>query len=216
MTAVLSLVSLLLKPLGSLNNAIQASTTTVVDLCPAIEATFVSIRELSIEKVLEEAKTSVQKLTNEASFALSLNNNNEVQKKINLGSTLQTKWNEDFTVKAEGTGQGTLTVITIYNAKLREDESQCKKFDLRVSVEEAQGVKKPEGALRSVYIKICIRFLGVVDATMSIIDVSMLTGFSPDVEDLKRVRQCNLRTGNIIQNAMARLGLSDEKIQYSK
>ncbi|CAM5169658.1 unnamed protein product [Eretmochelys imbricata] len=99
------------------------------------------------------------------------------------------EWNEDFTVKAEGTGQATLTVMIIYNAKLREDESQCKKFDLRVSVEEARGVKKPEGAMRSVYIKICIRFLGVVDATMSIIDVSMLTGFSPDVEDLKRLSQ---------------------------
>uniref|UniRef100_A0A8C3I3E2 Complement C3 n=1 Tax=Chrysemys picta bellii TaxID=8478 RepID=A0A8C3I3E2_CHRPI len=101
-----------------------------------------------------------------------------------VARTAETKWNEDFTVKAEGTGQGTLTVMTIYNAKLREDESQCKKFDLRVSVEE-----KPEGAMRSVYIKICIRFLGVVDATMSIIDVSMLTGFSPDVEDLKRLSQ---------------------------
>uniref|UniRef100_A0A8C3I647 Complement C3 n=1 Tax=Chrysemys picta bellii TaxID=8478 RepID=A0A8C3I647_CHRPI len=105
-----------------------------------------------------------------------------------VARTAETKWNEDFTVKAEGTGQGTLTVMTIYNAKLREDESQCKKFDLRVSVEEAR-VKKPEGAMRSVYIKICIRFLGVVDATMSIIDVSMLTGFSPDVEDLKRLSQ---------------------------
>ncbi|XP_044850425.1 complement C3-like [Mauremys mutica] len=106
-----------------------------------------------------------------------------------VARTAETKWNEDFTVKAEGTGQGTLTVITIYNAKLREDESQCKKFDLRVSVEEAQGVKKPEGAMHSVYIKICIRFLGVVDATMSIIDISMLTGFSPDVKDLKRLSQ---------------------------
>uniref|UniRef100_A0A8C4YTF4 Complement C3 n=1 Tax=Gopherus evgoodei TaxID=1825980 RepID=A0A8C4YTF4_9SAUR len=106
-----------------------------------------------------------------------------------VARTAETKWNEEITVKAEGTGQGTLTVMTIYNAKLPEDESQCKKFDLRVSVEEARGVKKPEGAMRSVYIKICIRFLGVVDATMSIIDVSMLTGFSPDVEDLKRLSQ---------------------------
>ncbi|KAM7138920.1 complement C3-like isoform 1-T1 [Macrochelys suwanniensis] len=106
-----------------------------------------------------------------------------------VARTAETKWNEDFTVKAEGTGQGTLTVTTIYNAKLREDESQCKKFDLRVSVEEAQGIKKPEGAMHSIGIEICIRFLGVVDATMSIIDVSMLTGFSPDVEDLKRLSQ---------------------------
>ncbi|KAG6923075.1 hypothetical protein G0U57_021630 [Chelydra serpentina] len=106
-----------------------------------------------------------------------------------VAKTEETKWNEDFTVKAEGTGQGTLTITTIYNGKVREDESSCKKFDLRVSVEEAWDAKKPEGAMRSVYIKICTRFLGVVDATMSIIDVSMLTGFSPDVEDLKRLSQ---------------------------
>ncbi|XP_039370632.1 A.superbus venom factor 1-like [Mauremys reevesii] len=104
-----------------------------------------------------------------------------------VARTAELKWNEDFTVKAEGTGQATVTII--YNAKRKEDESQCKKFDLRVSVEEAQGVKKPDGAMRSVYIKICIRFLGVVDATMSIINVSMLTGFSPDMEDLKRLSQ---------------------------
>ncbi|KAM7138919.1 complement C3-like isoform 2-T2 [Macrochelys suwanniensis] len=106
-----------------------------------------------------------------------------------VARTAELKWNEHFTVKAEGTGQATLTVMIIYNAKLQEDESQCKKFDLRVSVKEAQDVKKPEGAMHSVYIKICVRVLGVVDATMSIIDVSMLTGFSPDVEDLKRLSQ---------------------------
>uniref|UniRef100_A0A8C3HQQ1 Uncharacterized protein n=1 Tax=Chrysemys picta bellii TaxID=8478 RepID=A0A8C3HQQ1_CHRPI len=98
-----------------------------------------------------------------------------------VARTEETKWNEDFTVKAEGTGQGTLTVMTVYNAKLREDESQCKKFDLRVSVEEARGGK--------VFSLLLVRFLGVVDATMSIIDVSMLTGFSPDVADLKRLSQ---------------------------
>ncbi|XP_074836426.1 A.superbus venom factor 1-like [Carettochelys insculpta] len=104
-----------------------------------------------------------------------------------VSRSAETKWNEDFTVKAQGKGQGTLTVMTIYNAKLREDAAQCKKFGLSVSVEEARGAKKPEGAKRSVSIKICIRFLGQVDATMSIIDVSMLTGFSPDVDDLKRL-----------------------------
>ena len=31
------------------------------------------------------------------------------------------------------------------------------------------------------------RFLDNVDATMSILDISMLTGFSPDLQDLKRV-----------------------------
>ncbi|XP_025059766.1 venom factor-like [Alligator sinensis] len=104
-----------------------------------------------------------------------------------LARTAETKLNKDFIVKAEGTGEGVLTVVTIYNAKSTKNESQCNKFDLEVSVEEAQSVRRPEGALRSVFITICTRFLGEVDATMSIIDISMLTGFSPDTEDLNRL-----------------------------
>uniref|UniRef100_A0A8C5F2Y5 Complement C3 n=1 Tax=Gopherus evgoodei TaxID=1825980 RepID=A0A8C5F2Y5_9SAUR len=95
--------------------------------------------------------------------------------------TAETRLNKDFVVRARGTGQGTLTVVTVYNAKIPEDTSQCKNFDLKVSVRE------PEGAMRSVFIRICTRYLGEVDATMSILDVSMLTGFSPDVEDLTRL-----------------------------
>ncbi|CAM4693299.1 unnamed protein product [Caretta caretta] len=101
--------------------------------------------------------------------------------------TVETRLNKDFVVRARGTGQGTLTVVTVYNAKIPEDTSQCKNFDLRVSVREAQNAKRPEGALRSVFIRICTRYLGVVDATMSILDVSMLTGFSPDLDDLTRL-----------------------------
>ncbi|EMP37267.1 Complement C3 [Chelonia mydas] len=101
--------------------------------------------------------------------------------------TVETRLNKDFVVRARGTGQGTLTVVTVYNAKIPEDTSQCKNFGLRVSVREAQNAKKPEGALRSVFIRICTRYLGVVDATMSILDVSMLTGFSPDLDDLTRL-----------------------------
>uniref|UniRef100_A0A8C9F9Z3 Complement C3 n=1 Tax=Pavo cristatus TaxID=9049 RepID=A0A8C9F9Z3_PAVCR len=47
-----------------------------------------------------------------------------------------TKLNEDFTVKAEGTGKGTMTVVTVYNAKVPEKETKCDNFDLRVSVED--------------------------------------------------------------------------------
>ncbi|XP_039370155.1 venom factor-like [Mauremys reevesii] len=101
--------------------------------------------------------------------------------------TAETRLNKDFVVRARGTGQGTLTVVTVYNAKIPEDTSQCKNFDLKVSVREAQNARMPEGALRSVFIRICTRYLGAVDATMSILDVSMLTGFSPDVEDLTRL-----------------------------
>uniref|UniRef100_A0A8C4YUF0 Complement C3 n=1 Tax=Gopherus evgoodei TaxID=1825980 RepID=A0A8C4YUF0_9SAUR len=103
--------------------------------------------------------------------------------------TAETRLNKDFVVRARGTGQGTLTVVTVYNAKIPEDTSQCKNFDLKVSVREAQNGKLLSDwlTMRSVFIRICTRYLGEVDATMSILDVSMLTGFSPDVEDLTRL-----------------------------
>ncbi|XP_042303586.1 A.superbus venom factor 2-like [Sceloporus undulatus] len=51
------------------------------------------------------------------------------------------------------------------------------------------GQKELKGSLQAVNIRICTRYLGEVDATMSIIDVSMLTGFAPDVNDLKRLSE---------------------------
>ncbi|KAM4643823.1 complement C3 isoform 1-T1 [Amazona ochrocephala] len=104
-----------------------------------------------------------------------------------VARTAETKLNEDFTVKAEGTGKGTMTVVTIYNAIIPEKDKKCDSFDLRVQVEDVKMGKEREGTIRSIKITICTRYLDNVDATMSILDVSMLTGFFPDVQDLKRL-----------------------------
>uniref|UniRef100_A0A670KLW7 Complement C3 n=1 Tax=Podarcis muralis TaxID=64176 RepID=A0A670KLW7_PODMU len=101
----------------------------------------------------------------------------------------ETKLNQDFTVKATGTGKATMTVVTVYNAKIREEAEQCKNFSLRVSVEDVPLWQEKGGAKGAVKINICTRYLGKVDAAMSIIDVSMLTGFSPDTGDLKRLSE---------------------------
>uniref|UniRef100_A0A8C2NVE5 Complement C3 n=1 Tax=Capra hircus TaxID=9925 RepID=A0A8C2NVE5_CAPHI len=88
-------------------------------------------------------------------------------------------------VKAEGKGQGTLSVVTMYHAKLKGKVS-CKKFDLRVSIHPTlEPVKKPQDAKGSMILDICTKYLGDQDATMSILDISMMTGFSPDIDDLK-------------------------------
>ncbi|NXG39964.1 CO3 protein, partial [Dromaius novaehollandiae] len=106
-----------------------------------------------------------------------------------VARSAETKWNEDFTVKAEGIGKGTMTVVTVYNARVPEKENKCDSFDLRVQVDDVKLGKQREGVVRSVKITICMRYLDNVDATMSILDVSMLTGFTPDLEDLKRLSQ---------------------------
>ncbi|NXD18270.1 VCO31 factor, partial [Nothocercus nigrocapillus] len=108
-----------------------------------------------------------------------------------VARSAETRWNEEFTVKAEGTGKGTLTVVTIYNAKIPEKENKCDSFDLRVQVEEVKTGE--DGILEMLEIlesgAMFCRYLDNVDATMSILDISMLTGFTPDLEDLKRLSE---------------------------
>uniref|UniRef100_A0A452U846 Complement C3 n=1 Tax=Ursus maritimus TaxID=29073 RepID=A0A452U846_URSMA len=92
--------------------------------------------------------------------------------------------NENFEVTARGKGEGTLSVVTMYYAKLK-NQASCKKFDLRVDIQRAlEDVKRPQDAKSTMILNICTRYLGDQDATMSILDVSMMTGFSPDLADL--------------------------------
>ncbi|XP_052049729.1 complement C3 [Apodemus sylvaticus] len=96
----------------------------------------------------------------------------------------ETKQNEGFSLTAKGKGQGTLSVVTVYQAKVN-GKVTCKKFDLRVTIRPApESAKKPQEAKRTMVLDICTRYLGDVDATMSILDISMMTGFVPDTDDL--------------------------------
>ncbi|XP_070597686.1 A.superbus venom factor 1-like isoform X2 [Erythrolamprus reginae] len=112
-----------------------------------------------------------------------INNTNALQ-----AQTTETKLNEDFTVSASGDGKATMTILTVYNAQLREEANVCNKFHLEVSVENLHmNLKQAKGAKAALMLKICTRYLGEVDSAMTIIDVSMLTGFLPDAEDLTRL-----------------------------
>uniref|UniRef100_A0A8C3JWX6 Complement C3 n=1 Tax=Calidris pygmaea TaxID=425635 RepID=A0A8C3JWX6_9CHAR len=73
-----------------------------------------------------------------------------------VARSAETKLNEDFTVKAEGKGRGTMTVVTIYNAKVPDKEDKCDNFDLDVQVEDVKMGREEEGVFRSVKITICL------------------------------------------------------------
>ncbi|KAJ6657699.1 hypothetical protein lerEdw1_002200 [Lerista edwardsae] len=128
-----------------------------------------------------------------------------------VSKTDQTTDTDGFSVSARGTGKGTLSVMAVFYVPFIEGIDPCNKFDLRVSVEKSYDAifshlrersddsedsqlfpssppaKKPEGALGSVDITICMKFLGEADSTMTIIDISMLTGFTPDINDLQKL-----------------------------
>uniref|UniRef100_A0A2K6FFT9 Complement C3 n=1 Tax=Propithecus coquereli TaxID=379532 RepID=A0A2K6FFT9_PROCO len=97
----------------------------------------------------------------------------------------ETKENEGFTLTAEGKGQGTLSVVTVYHAKIK-GQITCKKFNLKVTIRPApETEKKPQDAKSTMILDICTKYLGDHDATMSILDISMMTGYAPDMDDLK-------------------------------
>ncbi|XP_040202595.1 complement C3-like [Rana temporaria] len=92
---------------------------------------------------------------------------------------------DKISVTARGKGQGTLTVMSLYYVPLEEGIAPCKNFEFSVTLEDVpKEVKKPIGVLKSMFINICMKYLGVTDATMTVVDLTLLTGFTPDMDDL--------------------------------
>ncbi|XP_055520097.1 complement C3-like [Leucoraja erinacea] len=95
---------------------------------------------------------------------------------------------EKFTVTANGHGQGSLKVLTTYYAMMPKGFHECKNFDLVITVEGGEKVRRPEGAQNSLLINICTRYHGDTPSSMVILDVSMLTGFTADSNDLELLK----------------------------
>ncbi|XP_069623415.1 complement C3-like [Ranitomeya imitator] len=118
------------------------------------------------------------------STTIRLNLNNAM-----LARSEQTSQLGDFVVSAKGKGQGTLRVLSVYHALETEKEKKCNNFDLSVTIKEEPDVKRPEGAKSTVSMEICTRFLKNQDATMTILEISMMTGYAPDTNELNKLKK---------------------------
>ncbi|XP_072005882.1 venom factor-like isoform X2 [Engystomops pustulosus] len=105
-----------------------------------------------------------------------------------LARTAVTKLNKEFVVSARGKGQATLKVISVYHTTETEKEL-CRNFDLSVTVKEEANVRAPDGVLSTKSVEICTRYLKDRDATLSILEVSMMTGFTPDFDSLNKLKR---------------------------
>uniref|UniRef100_A0A671Q6Y6 Complement component c3a, duplicate 4 n=1 Tax=Sinocyclocheilus anshuiensis TaxID=1608454 RepID=A0A671Q6Y6_9TELE len=102
-----------------------------------------------------------------------------------LAQTEKIPSNKHITISAKGSGEASVTVVTEYYAKPKESKSTCKNFELALAFERANKVTY-QGATESYKLIINTRYLSVDrDATMSILDISLLTGFVVDENDLK-------------------------------
>ncbi|KAJ8362947.1 hypothetical protein SKAU_G00117780 [Synaphobranchus kaupii] len=104
-------------------------------------------------------------------------------------ATRSTKFRHDqnMTFTAMGTGQGTLSVVTMYNALPEPDKADCKNFELEVKIEK-QKKKASDSALETYLLTIDMTYQSSIrDSTMSILDITMLTGFNADTTDLAKL-----------------------------
>ncbi|XP_031755349.1 complement C3 [Xenopus tropicalis] len=104
-----------------------------------------------------------------------------------LARSTETKINKDFVVKAKGKGQALLTVVSVFHSLETEKQMECNNFNLSVKVEEEKNMKLPDGVVAIVSVEVCARYLKDSDATMSIMDISMMTGFSPDTDSVNKL-----------------------------
>ncbi|XP_017313028.1 complement C3 [Ictalurus punctatus] len=91
---------------------------------------------------------------------------------------------QEFNITAKGTGAGVLKVVTLYYARPIEKKSDCTKYDLKVELKRERLVSYPD-ALESYEVIIDVLFKDPNrDATMTILDIGLLTGFVVDEKDL--------------------------------
>ncbi|CAJ0965709.1 unnamed protein product [Ranitomeya imitator] len=79
-----------------------------------------------------------------------------------LARSATTKANKEFSVEVKGRGQATLTAMSVYYSLVTEKEKGCKNFDLTVTVKDEPTVSRPEGALSTLSVEICVRDCAVV------------------------------------------------------
>uniref|UniRef100_A0A672Q8N3 Complement C3-like n=1 Tax=Sinocyclocheilus grahami TaxID=75366 RepID=A0A672Q8N3_SINGR len=88
--------------------------------------------------------------------------------------------NQEFNVTAKGTGTATLSVLTLYYARPVEKKSDCTFFDLTVKME-----KDPEQKREAIYVNKNAN--DKTDATMTILEIGIPTGFTVETRDLEEL-----------------------------
>ncbi|XP_054460442.1 complement C3-like [Anoplopoma fimbria] len=99
--------------------------------------------------------------------------------------------NQNVKVTATGSGEATLTMVSLYYALPKEKESDCQKFNMSVQL-----IPEKMDEEEKIYkLKIDVLYKDKeTDASMSILDIGLLTGFTVNTNDLDLVRTGRART----------------------
>ncbi|KAM3623772.1 uncharacterized protein V6R79_015383 [Siganus canaliculatus] len=102
--------------------------------------------------------------------------------------------NQDVKVVASGSGEATVKMVSLYYALPKEKESDCQNFNLSVQLLP----EKPLNDEKTFKVKIEVFYKDKErrgrDATMTIVDIGLLTGFRPNTDDLTKLSKGPART----------------------
>ncbi|XP_023276375.1 complement C3-like [Seriola lalandi dorsalis] len=99
--------------------------------------------------------------------------------------------NQDVKVTATGTGEATVTMVSLYYALPKEKESDCQKFNLSVAL--IPGKMNEDEMIYQLKIEVMYKDKEH-DATMSVLDIGLLTGFTVNTKDLDLLSKGRART----------------------
>ncbi|XP_070776616.1 complement C3-like [Enoplosus armatus] len=99
--------------------------------------------------------------------------------------------NKDVNVTATGKGEVTLKMVSLYYALPKEKESDCQKFNLSVQL-----LPEKMDEVENIYkLKIEVLYKDMErDATMSVLNIGLLTGFTVNTDDLDLLSKGRART----------------------
>ncbi|KAM9314815.1 complement C3-like [Pholidichthys leucotaenia] len=124
--------------------------------------------------------------------------------------------NQNVTVTARGTGEATVTMVSLYYAKPSATQSDCTNFDLSVNIEPV------ETDPTSYKLKIEVLYKNKDhDAGMSILDIGLLTGYTADPRDLEllstgRARQISKYEINKVLSEKGSLIIYLDKVSHKR
>ncbi|XP_029941889.1 complement C3-like [Salarias fasciatus] len=99
--------------------------------------------------------------------------------------------NHNMTVRATGSGEATVTMVSVYYALPQEKQSDCQRFNMSVElIPEKMDVEEKVFRLR---IEVLYNDRER-DSTLTILDIGLLPGFTVDTDDLNLLSQGRART----------------------
>uniref|UniRef100_A0AAQ4QNB0 Complement component c3a, duplicate 5 n=1 Tax=Gasterosteus aculeatus aculeatus TaxID=481459 RepID=A0AAQ4QNB0_GASAC len=102
--------------------------------------------------------------------------------------------NQNVTVTATGSGEATIRMVALYYTRPKEKESDCQKFNLSVQLLPGNEVHSLSHNDNKQMNSISLYKDTERDATMSILDIGLLTGFTADINDLNQLSKGPART----------------------